>query len=153
MKRVIFVCLGNICRSPAAEAYFRALCKKKGSLEDFEISSRGIDSYHVGELADPRMRESAKKRGIEIEGVAELLTIDEIKSADYILVATSDIAKHLKERMPECANKIYLISHWSSNFKEQDVPDPYYSEAKSFDYVMDMLEDCLKAFYKRIEQS
>ena len=148
MKHVIFVCLGNICRSPAAEAYFKALCGAKGALEAFDISSRGIDSYHVGEAADPRMREAAHARGVEIEGVAELLSTEEMSAADYILVATADIAKHLKERQPACASKIHLISHWSVRFKEQDIPDPYYSETQSFNYVMDMLEECLEAFYE-----
>lgn len=142
--KVVFVCLGNICRSPAAEAILKSMTN------EIEITSRGIDGYHVGEPADPRMREAAMKKGITIETTATLLTLEEMLAADYILVATEKIARHLKERVPECTERIFLISHWSEDNRGRDVPDPYYSGDESFDFVIEMLQESLEKFYKSI---
>lgn len=144
--KIIFVCIGNICRSPAAEAILKSMTR------EMEITSRAIDGYHVGEAADARMRKAAKKRGIAIETVATLLTPEEMLAADYILVATTKIARHLKERLPEYAEKIFLISDWSEKYKGRDVPDPYYSTAESFDFVLDMLEESLEKFIKFVSR-
>jgi len=144
--KVIFVCLGNICRSPAAEAILKSMTK------GIDISSRGIDGYHVGEAADRRMQEAAKKRGIHINTVATLLKLEEMLAADYILVATEKIARHLKERVPECKEKIFLISHWSEEYSGRDVPDPYYSSEESFDFVIEMLVESLEKFNKSISR-
>lgn len=142
---IVCICLGNICRSPVAEAILSELAGPK-----HEVISRGVDEYHVGEKADVRMRRAAKERGIEIETRAALLTQADVDWADYLLVATEEILTALKMRLPDSADKIFLMTHWSQEHAGADVPDPYYSRTDAaFEQVIDLLEESLKCFCER----
>ncbi len=139
---ILCICLGNICRSPAAEAILSEIAGPK-----HDVISRGVDEYHVGEKADARMRRAAKERGIEIETRAKVLTQADVDWADYLLVATEEILEALKMRLPDSTGKIFLMTHWSQEHKDVDVPDPYYSRTDAaFEEVIDLLEESLRCF-------
>lgn len=149
--RVMFVCLGNICRSPAAEAILR----KKSEEINFplEIQSSGIGDWHVGQLADERTRESAAKRGFLLTSKAQKFLIDHFDDFDYILAADNKVLHHLQKfATPEQKTKLSLITHYSTGFKDQEVPDPFYKGEAAFENVLDILEDACEGFIQHLKK-
>src|SRR6185369_13587713 len=105
--RVLFVCLGNICRSPAAETAFAALVAEAGLADDFAIDSAGTGAWHVGEPADARMRESAARRGLTITSIARQVSRDDFERFDLIVAMDADNARALRRLAPKShASKI-----------------------------------------------
>ena len=153
MEKLIFVCLGNICRSPAAEALFNHMCLQKGLKPTFEVCSRAITSWNIGDPANYQMREAALQRGFEIPGKSELITEDDFTSALYILGATEEICEHLRSSAPSDSSKerIKLICAWSESDPEADIPDPYRLENRAFEHVLDMLEGALEGLIKELQ--
>ena len=140
-RQILFVCLGNICRSPAAEAVMKSLIRKEGLEDLFFIDSAGISSYHRGELADPRMRAYAAKRGYTLLHRSRPVTSDDFDKFDLIIgMDDSNIAK-LGQISPsvEDDGKILRMTDFCRNKTADHVPDPYYDGG--FDNVMDILED------------
>jgi len=151
---VLFVCLGNICRSPAAEAIFQNLIEDKGIGNQFIVDSAGTGSWHVGKKADSRMRFAAKQRNINITSNARQIREDDFRTFNYILVMDNSNFKNvinLKNRIKgsEVA-KILKMQDFSSNFNEKEVPDPYFGGDAGFDYVLDILEDSVSCFLENI---
>ncbi|MFG0260780.1 MAG: low molecular weight protein-tyrosine-phosphatase, partial [Novipirellula sp. JB048] len=135
------VCLGNICRSPAAEAVMKRFSQEYGV--DMEIDSAATHGYHVGKLADPRMRSAAESRGYDLTSRARVVTTEDLDPQCFDLVLAMDAEIHTAlHRMREGSKSHirmfgdYLDDHWP-----KDVPDPYYGEAEGFDEVLDMLEE------------
>ncbi len=154
--KILFVCLGNICRSPAAEGIMLHLIKEKGCSELFEIDSAGIIDYHQGELPDSRMRTHAMKRGYNLTHRARRITIDDFYNFDLILGMDDGNIDALQELAPtlETKNKISRMTDYCVNIIADHVPDPYYGGAGGFEYVLDILEDaCNGILSKKMPQN
>lgn len=143
MKRVLFVCLGNICRSPAGEGVLKHLVQQQNLTNEISVSSCGIGDWHIGSYPDARMAKAAQSRGFILSSRAQLFDISFFKDFDLILAADHEVLHHLHQfaRTPEEKAKLHLINDFSSLYKGQDVPDPYYKGDIGFELVMDMLED------------
>ena len=153
-KAVLFVCLGNICRSPVAEAIFIKLIKERGIEKEFIVDSAGTGSWHIGKKADSRMRYSAQNRDIDITSKARQINKSDFEKFNYIL--TMDNSNYLnvinlkdRESSSDFA-KIRKIQDFSYLYKEREVPDPYFGGEDGFDYVIDILEDSVEGFLKSI---
>ena len=154
---VLFVCLGNICRSPAAEAIFQSLINDKGISNQFIVDSAGTGSWHVGKKADSRMRFAAKQRNINITSNARQIREDDFRKFKYILVMDNSNFHNvidLKSRVKGSDfAEILKIQDFSSKFTEKEVPDPYFGGDTGFDHVLDILEDSVFCFLENITQS
>ena len=151
---VLFVCLGNICRSPAAEAIFLDLINNKGMGGQFIVDSAGTGSWHVGKKADSRMRFAAKKRNINISSNARQIKEDDFSKFNYIAVMDNSNFENvinLKTRVSGSDfAKIIKIQDFASIFTEKEVPDPYFGGDAGFDHVLDILEDSVSCFLENI---
>lgn len=142
--KILFVCLGNICRSSAAEGVMLHLLHEAGRESEFEIDSAGILSYHRGELPDPRMRAHAARRGYQLVHRSRPVTTEDFYHFDLIIGMDDRNLDDLKERVPspEEWKKIGRMTDFCTLFTHADhVPDPYYGGAEGFEYVLDLLED------------
>ncbi|XP_019161950.1 PREDICTED: uncharacterized protein LOC109158488 isoform X1 [Ipomoea nil] len=158
---VLFVCLGNICRSPAAEGVFTDLVNKKGLHSNFIIDSAGTINYHEGNQADPRMRAAAKKRGIEITSISRPIRPSDFKDFDLILAMDEqnkdDILRAFekwsrREALPADAHeKVRLMCSYCKKHDETEVPDPYYGGPQGFEKVLDLLEDACDSLLDNIQ--
>lgn len=147
-KRVLFVCLGNICRSPSAEAVFNQFIRKRNLTGEYEVDSAGISDWHKGEPADPRMKFHAKKRDIHLSSLSRPVIAKDFDYFDYIIAMDHDNLKDLKEMAPkkEHRKKIFLITDFSQHPQYPGIPDPYYSGVDGFELVLDLLEDAMPGF-------
>ena len=147
VKKVLFVCLGNICRSPAAEAIFKQKIKDRDLENLFFVDSAGTGGWHVGNLADPRMRETASLRGVELTSRSRQIDENDLYEFDHILVMDKDNLHAVKSLTPDplnsCTSKIKLILSYSKDSKLEEVPDPYYGGQDGFDKVLDLLDDAI----------
>lgn len=142
--KILFVCLGNICRSSSAEGVMLRLVKEAGLENLFEIDSAGILSYHQGELPDPRMRAHAARRGYQLLHRSRPVRTEDFYHFDLIIGMDDRNIDDLKERAPSPAEweKIHRMTEFCTRFAHADhVPDPYYGGAEGFEYVLDILED------------
>lgn len=140
---VLFVCLGNICRSPAAEGVLLHLIQEKGLSNSFEVDSAGTSSVHSGERADPRMREHALKRGIELPSRARQFKREDFKHFDSIVVMDDSNYRNvvgLAENNTD-NEKVIKMSSFCPLSGESEVPDPYYGGAAGFEKVLDMVTE------------
>jgi len=144
--RVLFVCLGNICRSPAAEAAFQHAAAEAGLTGEFVIDSAGTGAWHVGEPADQRMRDAAKRRGIAVTSRARQVADDDFKTFDHILAMDLTNLRTLRRQAPvEHRDKIRLFRDLDPHGPGEDVPDPYYGDAAGFDEVLDIVTRTARA--------
>lgn len=142
MPAVLFVCLGNICRSPAGEGMLRKMAQEAG-MNDLIIESRGLGDWHLGQLPDERMRDAASGRGIHLSMRAQQITPSDFERFDLILAASHTVLLELLPlaQTPEQKSKVKLVTAFSKSYPDQDIPDPYYKDAADFELVLDMLED------------
>ena len=143
-KRILFVCLGNICRSSSAEGIMRKLVEEAGLEDAFEIDSAGILSYHQGELPDSRMRAHAARRGYNLVHRSRPVRTDDFFNFDLIIGMDDRNIDDLKDRAPSPNEypKIWRMTDYCTQFTHADhVPDPYYGGADGFEHVLDLLED------------
>jgi protein-tyrosine phosphatase len=139
--RVLFVCLGNICRSPLAESVFRHLVRKHGAEERFEIDSAGTSGYHAGDPPDARSVETARARGVEVAGRSRKLVVEDLVRFDYVIAMDDENREniqHLRRRLQGSA-RIHLLREWDPE-GVGDVPDPYYGGGRGFEDVHDIVE-------------
>ena len=151
---VLFVCLGNICRSPAAEAIFTNLLDKKDLTEGFIVDSAGTGSWHVGKKADLRMRIAAERRDIHILSRARQINLNDFKKFNYILAMDNsnfiNINNLKKKQTSIDFASVKKIQDFRSVFMEEEVPDPYFGGDEGFDYVLDILQDSVGGFLQSI---
>ena len=153
--RVLFVCSGNICRSPSAEAVFRKLVETKGVQDQFEIDSAGTGSWHVGEPADSRMQMHAKERGYRLDSISR--RINPNSDFDYfdIIIGMDDYnIRDLRERARNKTDlsKIYKMTDFLAVFNYDEIPDPWYGGEEGFELVLDLLEDSCKGLLEKLNQ-
>lgn len=152
MPLVLFVCLGNICRSPAAEGILKHLAKKKERAADLHVESCGLGDWHEGQLPDPRMRQTAEARGIVLSSRAKAFQHDFFEKFDYILAADMKVMYELHRwaKTPEHKAKIHLMTKFGRAYKDVEVPDPFYEDLGHFELVMDMLEDACEGLLEHL---
>lgn len=152
--RVLFVCMGNICRSPTAHGVFRALVKERNLQKVIEIDSAGTHAYHTGEPPDQRAQYTANQRGINLSDLrARPVKERDFDQFDYILAMDESNYSDLLAQCPEEAkSKIYLFLSFAPQLNRRSVPDPYYGGNKGFESVFDMIEHASKGLIDEIEQ-
>jgi protein-tyrosine phosphatase len=141
--RVLFVCLGNICRSPAAEGVFLHLLEQSQLAEAFQVDSAGTGGWHVGKPADPRMRSAAARRGIALPSRARQLQPEDLHRFDHILTMDDENLRAVRalQRSHGGTATIAPITGHCRRLSSEAVPDPYYGGPEGFDHVLDLLED------------
>lgn len=153
-RKILFVCLGNICRSSSAEGVMQHLLAEAGLEHEFVIDSAGILSYHQGELPDSRMRAHAIRRGYDLTHRSRPVRTDDFFNFDLIIGMDDRNIEDLKERAPspEALKKIHRMTEFCTRFVHADhVPDPYYGGAEGFEYVLDLLEDACAGLLERLK--
>jgi protein-tyrosine phosphatase len=141
--RVLFVCMGNICRSPAAEGIFLHQLERAGLSDRFLVDSAGTGAWHSGEPADRRMRQAATARGITLASRARQITPADLNDFDHILTMDGDNLRGVQALAGERAHRARIepLTNYSRRHQRPDVPDPYYGGADGFEQVLDLLED------------
>ncbi len=151
-KKVLFVCLGNICRSPMAEGVFRKLVAEKGLEKSFHIDSAGTSGYHQGELPDARMRMHASRRGYHLTSLSRRVQPEDLEEFDWIIAMDDHNVERLHgmARSPEQAAKIKKMTEFSRRFEAKEIPDPYYGGDSGFEHVIDLLEDACEGLLEKL---
>ena len=141
--RILFICLGNICRSCAAQTVMQKLVDDAGRSAEFELDSAGLISYHQGEKADSRMRMHAKRRGYDITHLSRPITQSDFLYFDLILGMDDNNMDCLMELAPtlESQKKIQRMTDFCQETSTDHIPDPYYGGSSGFEYVLDVLDD------------
>lgn len=153
-KRVLFVCLGNICRSPSAEAVFNDLIRKNGLAETIECDSAGTAAYHEGEPADQRMQSHAIRRGYRLTSIARKFDAAvDFEEFDFIVGMDDDNVNDLQDlaSREDDLNKIYKMTDFCSHGGHDSVPDPYYGGSDGFELVLDILEDACEGLLNEVK--
>jgi len=142
--RVLFVCMGNICRSPVAEGVFRRVLEGAGLSEKVYVDSAGTHSYHIGAPPDTRSQATALRRGLDLSRLrARRVTVADFAEFDYLLAMDRDNLGDLLELCQDSTlwNRVQLVLDFAPHLPEREVPDPYYGGADGFDRVMDLVEE------------
>jgi len=152
--RVLFVCMGNICRSPTAEGVFTALIKSQHIEKYFIIDSAGTHAYHVNDAPDLRAQKAAKDRGVDLAGIrARKVIVGDYEDFDYILVMDSDNYELVIEFCPEeYKHKVKYFLEYAPHLDTLEVPDPYYGGKYGFERVLDMVEEASTGFVNSLKQ-
>ena len=154
-QKLLFVCLGNICRSPAAEGVFLHLIKEQGLSDHFVVDSAGTGSWHVGNKADPRMRAAAERRGIHLPSRARQIELDDLSRFDLVVTMDSDNLRNVRSLAQEACNNatatIRPMLSYARSTDLTDVPDPYYGGEQGFEQVLDLLEDACSGLIEEIK--
>ena len=140
--RILFVCLGNICRSPMAEGVFRRVAEEEGLIDRFEIDSAGLGDWHIGQAPDHRAQKAARSRGVDISDQSARQVEDEdFDRFDLLLVMDRENYAELKARAPrEARAKIRPFLDFAPHVGTKDVPDPFFGGAEGFDQALDLIE-------------
>ncbi|MGM0566309.1 MAG: low molecular weight protein-tyrosine-phosphatase [Bacteroidota bacterium] len=151
---VLFVCLGNICRSPSGEAVFTKMVQDAGLQDSISVDSAGIIDYHEGNPADERMQQHAEKRDYNLTSISRPVSpAKDARHFDYIIAMDTQNFQDLKALLPkEHHHKIHLMNDFSENNKGKSVPDPYFGGSEGFELVLDMLEDACRGLLKDVKQ-
>jgi len=149
---ILFVCLGNICRSPSGENVLRHLVEKEGLAQHFRIDSAGTINYHAGNSPDSRMTAAARKRGIEMKGAARQVKPEDF--ANFDLIAAMDRSNYhdlvaISERCPAITAKLVMFCDFCESHDATEVPDPYYGGDDGFETVLNLLDDGCANIVKR----
>ena len=143
MKKILFVCMGNICRSPAAEGIMHQKVQEQGLDDYYLIDSAGTYGYHEGELPDSRMRSHALRRGYNLTSRSRPIVYNDFETFDLIIGMDDNNINNLKRIAPdlESQQKIRRMTDYCRHHSDNHVPDPYYGGASGFEHVLDLLED------------
>lgn len=151
---VLFVCMGNICRSPTAEGVFLAHVKRAGLDKAVRVDSAGTHGYHVGAAPDPRAQKAAKARGYDLSGLrARRVAEADFLRHDFILAMDRDNLAMLRDACPkEERHRLSLFLDYAHGFEETEVPDPYYGGPEGFERVLDLIEDATAGLIAALRQ-
>lgn len=152
--RVLFVCLGNICRSPSAEGVFRKKVEDRGLAKTISIDSAGTSDWHIGKSPDTRTIKAASERGYSLASLRGRQAIaEDFEHFDYILAMDSANLANLEDIQPaDSRAKLSLFLEYSQQQDYSDVPDPYYGGDKGFELVLDLIEDASEGLLEQIEK-
>ncbi len=152
-KSILFVCLGNICRSPSAEAVMKAKLREYGLENKYEVDSAGITGYHAGDPADSRMRIHAQKRNYDLTSISRQFIIGDFDRFDCIIGMDDQNMSDLRELAVsnDDLKKLSRMTDYCTNFTNDSVPDPYYGGASGFELVLDLLEDACEGLINKLE--
>lgn len=151
---LLFVCLGNICRSPAAEGIMKSIVEKHDLQDVIEVDSAGTSGWHEGELPDERMRAHGEKRKYDFCSRSRKFRKSDFDAFDYILVMDQNNYHSVKTQAenPQQVSKIHLLTEFSRQYSHYDeIPDPYYGNSSDFELVLDLLEDACKGLLLTIK--
>lgn len=153
--KVLFVCMGNICRSPTAEGVFRDKVKNAELAMDLHIDSAGTHDYHVGKPPDARAQEAARGRGYDLSDLrGRQVSARDFEEFDYVLAMDKDNLALLLKRCPaQFRHKVRRFLSFSRRYPNLDVPDPYYGGRAGFDQVLDMVEDAAEGLIEEINRN
>jgi protein-tyrosine phosphatase len=152
--RILFVCLGNICRSPTAEAVLRALAAREAPELAIEVDSAGTAAYHAGEAPDPRTRQAAARRGYDLTALrARIVEPGDFERFDLILAMDRENLQVLRRRAPAGAHeRLRLFLEFAPQEGPEDVPDPYYGGPNGFEEVLDLVEAAARGLLAHLRQ-
>lgn len=154
--KILFVCLGNICRSPAAQGVMQEVVDSVGDSARWLIDSAGTGRYHIGQLPDSRMRSAGRVRGYEFDHRCRQVNVSDFSCFDMIVAMDDSNYADLCSMAPspEAERKIVKMSRFLSDFPQYDhVPDPYYEGVEGFELVLDMLQSACQKIYASVTQS
>ena len=144
-RKLLFVCLGNICRSPAAEGVFLHLLNERGLSDSFVVDSAGTGGWHTGNPADQRMQAAAARRGIQLPSRARQISLDDLSEFDLILTMDDANLAAVQSLVRDVGRRatatVRPMLSYAQRFSEAEVPDPYYGGESGFEHVLDLLED------------
>lgn len=152
--RILFVCLGNICRSPTAEGVLRSLAAREAPELSIEVDSAGTAGYHVGEPPDPRTRRAAARRGYDLQQLrARIVEPGDFERFDLILAMDRENLRVLRRRAPAHTHeRLRLFLEFVPDAQAQDVPDPYYGGPNGFEEVLDLVETASRGLLAHLRQ-
>ena len=153
MVKILFVCLGNICRSPAAEAVLKKMVQDAGLSDQVEIASAGTSAYHSGNLPDSRMREHGQKRNFNLNSLSQKFIPVHFDHYDAIITMDRSNYQNVIEQTDDqkFISKVKPFSHYCSEHSITEVPDPYHGGDEGFRYVFDLMEDGCAEILRRIK--
>jgi protein-tyrosine phosphatase len=153
--KLLFVCLGNICRSPSAEGVMKAIVEKHGLAHRFEIDSAGTSGYHAGDAADARMRRHARNRGLELTSISRQVQLRDFDYFDWIIAMDDSNYNDLLSltRSDAHRKKVVKMTDFCSLPDVDHVPDPYYGGDAGFERVLDILEDACAGFLQSLRHA
>ncbi|HMG93557.1 MAG TPA: low molecular weight protein-tyrosine-phosphatase [Chryseolinea sp.] len=151
-KKILFVCLGNICRSPLAEAIFKHKVKQKNLEHLFDIDSCGTGNYHIGDIPDTRTFAIAKKHGVDIDHIVRQLCSQDLDSYDYILAMDKNNHQNILRLSDSDVHKekVFLMREFDDLGKGEEVPDPYWGNEREFQEVFDILDRSIDRFLEHV---
>jgi protein-tyrosine phosphatase len=152
--RLLFVCSGNICRSPLAEAIFASLVREGGLEDRFTLDSAGTHGWHEGEPADPRARRVGESHGAPVTSIAREVGAADFAAFDLILAMDRGHVRELRRRCPPAdLGKIRLMRDFDTPGSDPDVPDPYYGDLEDFEQVYEILSVCCRNLMRSLLES
>jgi protein-tyrosine phosphatase len=138
---VLFVCLGNICRSPIAQGIFEDLLRREGLDDEVIVDSAGTGAWHIGQPPDTRGQESAGKRGVDLSGQrARRITLEDCQRFDYVIAMDRDNYESVSALCRESKAEVRLFLDYAPDLSAEEVPDPYYGGPDGFEHVLDLVE-------------
>ena len=155
MIHILFVCLGNICRSPLAESVFRHLARERGVERRFEIDSAGTSGWHVGDPPDARSVATARARGVEVCGASRKLVAEDLRRFDYVIAMDRENLANITRLQTASGGgaRVHLLREWDPEPGQPDVPDPYYGGERGFEDVLDLVEAACRGLVAEIRRS
>jgi protein-tyrosine phosphatase len=154
MVRILFVCSGNICRSPIAQGVFEAVLRREGLEGEIFVDSAGTHAfYHDGEPPDPRAQRSAEARGLQIGGQrARMIEAEDCQTFDYVLVADEGNLRTVRGLCRNDPDRVRLLLDYAPHLPETEIPDPYYGGPDGFEHALDLIEEASEGLLADIRE-
>ena len=153
MINVLFVCAGNICRSPIAEGVFEDLLRREGLEDAVFVDSAGTGAWHVGEPPDARAQESAGKRGLDLNGQrGRRVTLEDCQKFDYVIAMDRDNYESVSALCRQSEAEVRLFLEYAPDSPQREVPDPYYGGSDGFEHVLDLVEEAAQGLLGDIRE-